>query len=193
MLAAAMSLPAGYAVLAALAAIGATAIVLRRRPPAPAPQISITPIASEAGAAVRVELTNRGRRSIHAPMVILRPAPPGVRRRAVTAVVPPAVDRTPLPVRSLAPGASGHVDLPCPLQPGEVYTRVLGLATDAPEEAVYGLPIETLLAIEVEWRANRLPWTRRCRALLVRGDRAAADAPAPATSERDPGGPAGPG
>ena len=142
----------------------------RSRARAPAPRVTVTPIASEAGAAVRVELTNAGSQPIHAPMVGLRPSPPGIKAAHVNRVVPPSVERTPLPVRSLEPGASAYVDLPCPLQPGEAYTRVLGLAADAPDDAVYGLPIESLLAIEIEWRSGRFPWYRpRHRARLVRG------------------------
>lgn len=158
------------ALAAAVAVLVLLAPVLRPRNGVPTPEIAVTPIASAAGAAIRVTLTNRGTRAIHAPMVTLRPAPPGVRRGFVARVVPPSAARTPLPVRALAPGASEHVDLPCPLQPGETYARVLGLAPGEDDEVVYGLPIETLLAIDIEWRTEPFAWWRpRHRAMLVRG------------------------
>lgn len=142
------------------------------RPGRAAPELAITPIASEAGPAVRIELANAGTATMRDPGVALRPAPPGIPAGRVLDVVPPAVERTPLPFRTLKPGAAAAIDLPCPLQPGDVYRRVLGLAPDAPADAVYGLPIETLLAIEVDWHEPRR-WRRRRRhrLVLVRGGR----------------------
>ncbi len=135
-------------------------------------RLTVTPIASESGSKVRVEVANEGIRTINHPTVAVRPAPPGTRGQELLHVVRPTGKPVSMPLDHLRPGASTHVDLPSPLQPGTVYTRVLGLALDDdPEEAVYGLPIETLLAVEVRWRGGWRPWRRPMhRAVLVRGE-----------------------
>jgi hypothetical protein len=135
-------------------------------------RLTITPVASESGSKVRVEVTNEGTRTINRPTIALHPAPPGIRAQHLLHVVRPTGEPVSMPMEHLRPGASTQIELPSPLQPGTVYTKVLGLAPDDdPQEAVYGLPIETLLAVEVRWCGGWRPWPRPIyRAVLVRGE-----------------------
>lgn len=135
-------------------------------------RLTFTPVASESGSKVRVGVTNDSTRTINRPAIALRPAPPGIRVQHLLHVVRPTGEPVSMPLEHLRPGASTYVELPSPLQPGTVYTRVLGLAPeDDPKEAVYGLPIETLLAVEVRWCGGWRPWPRPIRrAVLVRGE-----------------------
>lgn len=133
-------------------------------------RIEVTPIATPNGARLGIEVTHTGgRRALHQPVVEVRPAPPGVRSDCVSAVVASSSAVCRRLIERLAQGASREIELASPLQPGPLYRRVLALDPDD-DEPVYGLPIETLLWIEVRWHERGMigGWRRRNRR-LVRG------------------------
>ncbi len=130
--------------------------------------IQVTPIATPQGARLGIDVANSGRRALHAPVVDVRPAPPGIRAEHLGAVVAARADGQGRIEGRLAAGESRELELACPLRPGPLYGRVLALDPDD-DEPVYGLPIETLLWIEVRWHERGVLGWRRARRRLVRG------------------------
>jgi hypothetical protein len=130
--------------------------------------LEVMPMATPAGDYLRIGVRNIGHKTLESPWADVRPAPPGVEADAVASVVPAdAATRGPLAAR-VAPGGQSEWEVPCPLHPGPLYRRVLALDPDD-DEPVYGLPIETLLWIEVRWCERGLfGWRQRARR-LVRG------------------------
>ncbi len=132
-------------------------------------RIEVTPIATPAGARLGIEVTNRGGKALGEPRVDVRPAPPAVCAHGLAAVVPASAGCRERLCERLGPGESRATEVDCPLRPGPLYRRVLALDPDD-DEPVYGLPIETLLWIEVRWHERILPgWWRRGRRRLLRG------------------------
>jgi len=129
----------------------------------------VTPIATPNGARLGIEVTHAGARALRHAVVDVRPAPPGIRGDRVPSVVAPSAAARGRLTERLAPGESCRIELACPLQPGPLYRRVLALDPDD-DEPVYGLPIETLLWIEVRWHERgALGLWRHRRRRLVRG------------------------
>jgi hypothetical protein len=131
-------------------------------------RLEVMPVATPGGGRLRLDVRNRGHKALESPRADVRPAPLGVEPDALASVVPPdEATRGPLAAR-VEPGHQTAWEVACPLRPGPLYRRVLALDPDD-EEPVYGLPIETLLWIEVRWRERGLfGWRQRVRR-LVRG------------------------
>jgi len=160
----------GVLVALAVAAV-AVGVLLRHARRRGAVAVTLIPVACAPWGRIRLEVTNTGTAPLYGLEARIRPAPPGIVERRIGEVVPTGHAERAYLMDELAPGASAAVELESPLRPGPLYRRVLGVAPDD-DEPVYGLPIETLLAVALHWyEPSVLVRPRRRSYALVRGAR----------------------